>query len=415
MAYNELVKNFERIRSYMREFYVYGFKKRSEYDAGSARSYDDERRRIESWVGDYMHFAQTAGGKRVFLSVDSRTTQHNPLYNAWKTKSFTDKDITLHFIIFDILWEPGIKKTLQELIEIIDLEYLSIFDEPMVFDESTVRKKLKEYTEKGIICAEKSGRRVLYHRAENEDISGLQDALDFFSETAPCGVVGSFLLDKLDRHEDLFYFKHHYITQTMDSDVLAVLFDAMRRKNRINVKNYGRHGNKPKVLELVPLRIFISTQNGRQYLLACNERTAVIGPYRLDYLAEPELTGECDSFDELRCRLDDMERYMWGVTCRQNTEQLEHVEFIVRVGCNEEHIVRRLEREKRCGKVEKIDDSHYRFSADVFDTMEMIPWIRTFIGRITRMDFSDRTVENMFKADIEEMYRLYGIDGGEAE
>lgn len=26
MAYNELVKNFKRIRDYMREFYVYGFK-----------------------------------------------------------------------------------------------------------------------------------------------------------------------------------------------------------------------------------------------------------------------------------------------------------------------------------------------------------------------------------------------------
>ena len=26
MAYSELIKNFERIRDYMREFYVYGFK-----------------------------------------------------------------------------------------------------------------------------------------------------------------------------------------------------------------------------------------------------------------------------------------------------------------------------------------------------------------------------------------------------
>ena len=63
MAYSELVKNFEKVRAYMREFYVYGFKSRAEYDAKSARSYDDERRRIESWLGDYMHFSQTAEGK----------------------------------------------------------------------------------------------------------------------------------------------------------------------------------------------------------------------------------------------------------------------------------------------------------------------------------------------------------------
>ena len=56
MAYSELIKNFERVRDYMRQFYVYGFKYRDEYDAKSVRSYDNERRRIESWLGDYMAF-----------------------------------------------------------------------------------------------------------------------------------------------------------------------------------------------------------------------------------------------------------------------------------------------------------------------------------------------------------------------
>ena len=102
MAYSELVKNFEKVRAYMREFYVYGFKSRNEYNAKSTRSYDNERRRIESWLGDYMRFTQSAEGKNVFLSVDSRVTQSNPFYRAWKAKSFTDGDITLHFILFDI-------------------------------------------------------------------------------------------------------------------------------------------------------------------------------------------------------------------------------------------------------------------------------------------------------------------------
>ena len=69
MAYSELIKNFDRIRDYMRQFYVYGFKSRTEYDRKSARSYDNERRRLESWLGDFMCFRQTHDGKRVFLSV----------------------------------------------------------------------------------------------------------------------------------------------------------------------------------------------------------------------------------------------------------------------------------------------------------------------------------------------------------
>ena len=67
MAYSELIKNFEKVRDYMREFYVYGFKSKTEYYAKSARSYDDERRRLESWFGDYMRFSQSSERKMFFL------------------------------------------------------------------------------------------------------------------------------------------------------------------------------------------------------------------------------------------------------------------------------------------------------------------------------------------------------------
>ena len=51
----------------------------------------------------------------------------------------------------------------------------------------------------------------------------------------------------------------------------------------------------------------------------------------------------------------------------------------------------------------------YRFSAEVYDTGEMIPWIRTFISKIEQLNFSNRTVENRFKADVADMYKMYGI------
>ena len=62
-SYSELIKNFEKIRAYMRDFYVYGFKSRDDYQKKSARSYDDERRRLESWLGDHMSFVRTPGVK----------------------------------------------------------------------------------------------------------------------------------------------------------------------------------------------------------------------------------------------------------------------------------------------------------------------------------------------------------------
>lgn len=52
MAYQELIKNFERIRDYMRSFYVYGFL-RNDHQQKSSRSYDNERCRRIGWLGDY--------------------------------------------------------------------------------------------------------------------------------------------------------------------------------------------------------------------------------------------------------------------------------------------------------------------------------------------------------------------------
>ena len=71
--------------------------------------------------------------------------------------------------------------------------------------------------------------------------------------------------------------------------------------------------------------------------------------------------------------------------------------------------LRGMYREKRIGTVEKLDENTYRFSADVYDSSEMIPWIRTFICRIVKMNFSNRSVENQFKKDLEAMYWMYNV------
>lgn len=414
MAYSELIKNFNRIRDYMREFYVYGFKSRNEYNKKSARSYDDERRRLESWLGDHMQFRQTPEGKTVFLSIDSRVSHHNPLYAAWKAKSFTDGDITLHFILLDILYSPNVVLSLNEITDAID-GYLASFGEPRIFDSSTVRKKLNEYMSEGIVVSEKHEKTMYYRRADSMDYSD-SNALDFFSEVAPCGVIGSYLLDKLGSHDEHFAFKHHYITGAMDSEIICMLFSAMSEKRSITMETINRHKDRISETHVIPLRIMISVQSGRQYLMAYAPRFKRITSFRIDNIVSVKLDEVSERFDELREKLDGMLPHMWGVST-QNTsgERIEHVEFTVKYADHETHIHRRLEREKRCGTVERIDDHTSRFSADVFDASELVPWIRTFICRITEYSFSNKALESQFRDDIEEMYRLYGIEGGEGE
>ena len=410
-GYNELIKNFERVRAYMRDFYVYGFKTRDEYGQKSLRSYDDERRRIESWMPEYTRFVRNREGKITFISINSRTQEHNPLFKAWKSKSFTDKDITLHFILFDILHSPEISLSLNEILDSIG-EYLEGFDEPLSFDESTVRKKLKEYCEEGIIVAERQGKKSLYRRADDCNISIPSNALDFFSETLPCGVIGSFLLDKREPTESPFGFKHHYITGTLDCGVLEALFDAMGQKRYVRLVNHRKGSSVGMVHRLVPLRIFISAQSGRQHLLAYSPRQMRIISLRIDYISNVELCEECFEFDTYRARLDELQGNMWGVSCMPH-RKLEHFEFTIYAPFSDKEEIMRLLGEKRCGRIDTVEGKNLRFSAEVYDASELIPWARTFISRIIDFKCSNRAVENCFLLDIEKMKRLYGIGGDE--
>lgn len=409
MAYNELVKNFGGIRSYMRDFYVYGFKSRNEYDRKSARSYDDERRRIESWLDGYMRFLNTADGKNVFISIDTRETVHNPLYNAFKAKSFTSGDITLHFCIFDILNEPDTEMTSGQITDALSDDYLSAFPGQKIFDESTVRKKLKEYEKLGLLKTRRQGRTVLYSReAETEPVN--TDVLDFFSEVLPCGAAGSFLLDREHEKGDRFAFKHHYINGALDSEILCSLFEIIREGKKAVILNSGRGSEKPVKIEITPLKVYISVQNGRQYLIAYIHENQRISTFRTDYITDVTAGDTDPDADRYRDDLCEMSGHMWGVNTGFHSGELCHVEFTVEFSENERFIADRLVREKRCGTVEFTDDTHCRFSADVCDVSEMIPWIRTFICRITDLSFSDREAEERFKNDLKAMYRLYGLE-----
>lgn len=406
MAYTELVKNFNRIRDYMREFYIYGFKSRDEYTKKSARSYDDERRRLASWLGEYMQFRQTTEGKNVFLSIDSRMLHHNPLYKAWKTKSFTDGDITLHFILMDI-FATGEALTVSDISERID-DYLAAFAKPRLFDESTIRKKLKEYVGEGLLEKKKQGKTMYYRKAPDLAFYDT-DVLDFFSEIAPCGVIGSFLLDKGKRQEENFAFKHHYITGAIDSEIVSQLFQAMHENRMVCMRVVNRKETVSEI-KVLPLQIFISVQNGRQYVMAYEQKHKQISSFRIDNIVKIIPGNTSDRLEELRGQLEKMKSHMWGVSTQSRSGmRMEMVTFTVRYGYGEQHIHQRLEREKRCGHVEKIDDHTSRFYAEVYDASELIPWIRTFLCRITEIHFSNAVLEAQFRRDIENMYRLYEV------
>ena len=409
MAYSELIKNFEKIRDYMREFYVYGFKSRDDYTKKSARSYDDERRRIESWLGGYMAFRRSAEGKNVFISVDNRSVTFNPLHNAWKAKSFTDKDIVLHFCVLDLLSDG----TARSVSEIADgaTDRLSHTDAPFEIDESTVRKKLKEYAELGVIRSEKAGRSLLYRISEDRvDLSSWTDAAAYFSEEAPFGVIGSYLLDRQAEAPEHFRYKHHYLLHTLDTQILFDALCAMKEKRCVDIVNFSIRKDAESEHRVYPLRFYISTQTGREYLLAYHYifrkpmffrldtiRSIQAGPYETRH---EKYEGFADKFDE----------NLWGVSTGGDYS-VDHVELTIRVGEDEGYILDRLEREKRHGRIERIDEYRYRFVADVYDAGELLTWARSFIGRVLSFESDNKFAVKRFYDDVHRLAEMYGGDG----
>ena len=410
MAYSELIKNFDRIRDFMRQFYIYGFKSRTEYDKKSARSYDNERRRMESWLGDYMRFRQTPEGKNVFLCVDSRSIPGNPLYNAFKAKSFTDGDVTFHFYILDLLQEGAY--TAQEIVEAFSQRYLCHFENPWQPDISTVRKKLKEYVSLGILTAEKRGREVVYRRSEDTvQLDKWSDAVAFYAEMNPMGVIGSALLDKLDTAPNHYQFKHHYMLHALDSQILLQLLTAMGEHRRVKLTNASVRSKAGLVVHNVyPLKIYVSTQAGRQHLLCYHYRFRRLMFFRLDYIQKVEMTD----LEPLHQRYEEFHQkfrsHAWGTSTGPG-HSIDHLEMTLHFEDDEQYILRRLEREKRNGRVVRIDQNTCKYIVDTYDAAEMIPWLRTFIGRIEKLECSDQKVVDTFYDDLEQMYKRYGGDG----
>lgn len=410
-GFSELIKNFEKTRDYVRDFFIYGYKVRNDFDKKSARTYDDEKRRVESWLGDYLVYDDSVRGKQVAISVDSDKIAENPLYQAFYTRSFTDNDIRLHFLLLDIMCD-GEQYTARQLTDMLyDGFQFSL-------DEQTVRNKLKEYEEEGIMLSEKRGRSVFFRLSGDFaedwlDSEGLIDAVSFFSETQEFGLVGNSILKMLGLKNQLFFMKHYYIVHALEDEVMLTVLDAMEKHRTITVKSFSRIREEQGEIAAVPLQILSSVQTGRRFLAAWLPESGRFFSFRLDYMPMPKVGGVFEEFDDVMARYRKIIKRSFGVSLYE-VEGAEPLRLVISADEEKEQfIVERLRREKRCGTLEKTGENEFTVTLDVCDPNEAMKWVKTFIGRIKRIEGGTEGIRRRFYSDIERMYQLYGGDSDE--
>lgn len=410
--FQELIKNFDKIRDYMRQFYIYGFKVRSEYKEKSSRTYDNERRRIESYLADYMQSSYSSKGKQVFLNIDSKSVPQNPLYAAWKSKSFTDNDILLHYFILDILWdEETSQMKASDLADQISLDY------GVAFDSQTVRLKLREYENLGILKSH-TDKKSVYYSLQRDCISPsvlehLLDALKFFQEAAPLGVIGSTILDDFQVENDLFRFQNHYIVHTLEDGVLITILKAIREHQKLCFENFSSRSQQVQLISGLPLKIFVSTQTGRRYVCVYLEKRRRFQNTRLDAIRHvtPEGYVSDEMFLKMQGLLNRNIPLCWGVSFGNHAARKE--EIYLKLWIDEEKeafVLNRLYREGRGGEVIRVEKNVYLYSGAFFDTNEILPWVKTFTGRILDIQGSNAFVIAKLCHDLDKMYEMYAED-----
>lgn len=407
-VYSELIKNFEKIRDYVREFYIFGFRTRDDYGAKSKRTYDNEKRRIESWLSDHIHTELIGHKKKVSVKIDSSNMYENPLYQCYRSKSYTDNDIRLHFILLDLLDDSMM--TVSEITDKISSEY------GMVFDTQIVRLKLKEYVKEGLIQQKKIGNTILFTKSDifadmlTEKYPAITDMIAFFSEEIPFGVVGNFFMNQLNHTNKIFTRKHSYMVHTLDDEVLLSILDAMKHKNEVTLSCIGIKHHKIYHVTAVPLKIHSSVQTGRNYIIMYSIPQKRLFSVRLDAVKKIVKESPCVDYDKYYQYYENNVKYLWGTSFGNVRKygQTEHIHMELLINdASEQFVVNRLIREGRNGTVTKISDGRYSYDVDLFDANEASPWIKTFIGRIIDFETSNQELQEKFDRDIKMMHRMY--------
>ncbi len=405
--FQELIKNFERIRDYMRQFFLYGFKVRGEYGEKSGRTYDNERRRIENYLSGYIRTDYTARGKQVSVHMNSKKLNSNPLYAAWKAKSFTDNDLLLHFFLLDLLYD-GRSRSVAELLDEIAARF------GVLPDSQTLRNKCREYERLGAFRSEKEGKTLRYRLAppllfeKSSSYPDLLEAVKFCSEAMPFGFAGSTILDREFLENNSFCWKHYFLVHTLEDQVLLSILPAIREGRRIRFENHSsRSGNRSQVTG-VPLKIFVSTQTGRRYLCLYLEPRRRFQNLRLDSISKVEVLEHFPDYDEIQRKLRRNLPFCWGVSFGgpSRRETLCMKLFIDEK--REDYVLNRLKREGRGGELLKIRENTFLYTGNFFDANEMLSWVKSFTGRILDLQCSNEAALEKITADWEIMYHMYG-------
>jgi predicted DNA-binding transcriptional regulator YafY len=426
--FSDFIKHYNIIRTILRDVFLYGCFSREDLEGKrklSSRKISYELRRIQQYVeAEFIRTDRDGKNKLLALTYDSIRNTENFLVKTYMTKSFTTADLVLYFNLLMIINAEDKPCCFRDIEEHLIGEGLISYDN---ISSKTVERKLEEMCSSlGILNCENMKRTKYYTIAEdilrdldNNEIEELITAVALYKNILFPVTAGYYcewsLKDyaKYERSLDLeikddFQYKNLHFHPVIEEQVLWELIKAIHEKRYVsldyNLPNSKRKRNAKE--PLTPYKIRYDISCGRFYLVsyAKDNRCVISRLDRIESITVSKDTYEDVNFKEIYER--DFE-HSWSSVPLGTGNKPEKIKLeIVIDEPKENYIVEKIKSEVQNFTIEKIKDGYYHLDMAVNDSIEMVPWIRSYTGYIKVIQ--GRALIKKLDEDWKEMLENYG-------
>lgn len=410
----------------LRLFLIYGFFSKREIAVRNGIkeiTYDKYKLTIHNLIdnGKFRSYTNDNREKVIYIHADYTRQAGNPLYSIWEGKSITANDLWYLFAITDVLAREGRVLSAGEI-----TDRLAAYDGRSI-EAQTVRNRLSELDELGVVQAERAGKMVHYRledpwleKLRQEELNRLYALTAFFQHVIPVGVPGYHLNRRLSRltgnfTPEPFLFKHLHPAHAMDDESLLAILQAIgeRWSVRFDLQMMDNEVVRFKSIPFVPMKLIDDVWQGRRYIAGYDLEMSRYWCFRLDKMYRVEPTERYDSFEEGLKALTALLAGSWNVVMPADGKEPDRLVMQLRIdSAREFYVLDRLKSEGKQGTVRQIERDLFEYSIEVHDATEMLPWVRTFTGRIAGIQCSNPAVAHQLTEDWRKALAFY--DSGES-
>lgn len=420
--FNLFVDKYETIRKMLRQIFIFGCYDRTqgaEFQKISERKYSNEIKRVLSFFPQRISRARNFEGKRVNHFPFSRYSgDKNYLWLSYCTKTFSPQDLNLYIAILQILDAKNFQKV-SCIKEKILIGVIADSDTEENIFEPMLRNRLQDMAEIGILERRQNEYRLaedILSELNSAELLNIYKLLDFYRDALPLSSLGYNLQWLIREHikfwrnenfnvASAFAVEDTFLQNILNDEIFYKLIVAIEGRNFIKIQ----FAYSDKIVEVVPLKIILDRQYGRQYLFYIDDNGAAF-IRRLDAIINLEIVE-----DKFYTRADflDAEKLLENVWCAalnfsHGREKKILIEADFEIEDNFDwRVLNRLECEKHIGKIEKLNDKHWLFSVEVTEPRELIPFIRSF-GKYAKVRPSDaHNLSEILASNFENLKTAY--------